>query len=91
VARELARYKLDLVGVRKVRWDKDGSVRAGAYISLYVQGSESHQLGIGFFVHRIISTVKRVQCVSDRISYISLRGCWCNIVVLNMHDQVRKK
>ena len=28
-ARELARYKLDLVGVQEVRWDKWGTVRAG--------------------------------------------------------------
>jgi exonuclease III len=26
VARELARYKLDLVGVQEVRWDKGGTV-----------------------------------------------------------------
>jgi exonuclease III len=32
VARELARYKLDLVGVQEVRWDKGGTVRAGDYI-----------------------------------------------------------
>ena len=30
-ARELARYKLDLVGVQEVRWDKEGTVRAGDY------------------------------------------------------------
>jgi exonuclease III len=29
VARELARYKLDLVGVQEVRWDRGGTVRAG--------------------------------------------------------------
>jgi exonuclease III len=29
VARELARYKFDLVGVQEVRWDKGGTVRAG--------------------------------------------------------------
>jgi len=28
-ARVLARYKLDLVGVQEVRWDKGGIVRAG--------------------------------------------------------------
>ena len=39
-----------------------------------------------FFVHhRIISTVKRVKFVSDTMSYIGLRGRWCNTVVLNMH------
>jgi len=31
-ARELARYKLDLVGVQEVRWDKRGTVSAGDYI-----------------------------------------------------------
>jgi hypothetical protein len=29
VARELARYKLDLMGVQEVRWDKGGTLRAG--------------------------------------------------------------
>jgi len=28
-ARELARYKLDLVDVQKVRWHREGTVRAG--------------------------------------------------------------
>jgi hypothetical protein len=31
-ARELAKYKLDLVGVEEVRWDKGGTVRAGDYV-----------------------------------------------------------
>jgi hypothetical protein len=30
-AREIARYKLDLVGVQDVRWDKEGTVRTGHY------------------------------------------------------------
>jgi hypothetical protein len=30
-ARELVRYKLDLVGLEEVRWDKGGMVRAGDY------------------------------------------------------------
>jgi len=34
VAREFAGYKLDLVGVQEVRWDKGGTVRAGVYIFL---------------------------------------------------------
>jgi hypothetical protein len=38
------------------------------------------------FVHkRIISAVRRVESVSDRMSYIILRGCWCNIIVVNVH------
>ena len=30
-ARELARYKLDLVGVQEERWEKVGTVKAGDY------------------------------------------------------------
>jgi exonuclease III len=29
--RELARYKLNVVGVQEVRWDIEGTVRAGNY------------------------------------------------------------
>ena len=39
-----------------------------------------------FFIHQtVISAVKKVEFVSDRMSYIVLRGRWCNIIVLNMH------
>ena len=34
-ARELVGYKLDVVGVQEVRWDKGGTVRAGDYNFFY--------------------------------------------------------
>jgi hypothetical protein len=37
-------------------------------------------------VHKkIISAVKRVEFVSDRMSYIILRGRWYHIIILNVH------
>src|SRR5215468_9385022 len=41
-ARELARYKLDLVGVQKIRWDKEGTVRAEGYNFFYGKGNGNH-------------------------------------------------
>jgi hypothetical protein len=35
--------------------------------------------------------VKRVEFVSDRVSYIVLRGPWCNIIVLNVHAAIDEK
>jgi hypothetical protein len=40
---------------------------------------------------RIISAVKRVEFVSDRLSYIILRGRWCHIVGLNVHTPTEDK
>ena len=34
-ASELARYKLDVVGVQEVRWEKEGTVRAVDYNFFY--------------------------------------------------------
>ena len=60
-ARELARCKLDLVGVQEVRWDKEGRVSAGDYNFFYGKGNENNQFGTGFFVHhRIVSAATRV-------------------------------
>ena len=49
-------------------------------------------MGTGFFVHQTIAlAVKRVEFVSDRVSYIVLRGRWCNIIVLNVHAPSEEK
>jgi hypothetical protein len=45
VVRELARYRLDLVGVQEVRWDKGGTVRTGDGIFFYGKENENHILG----------------------------------------------
>jgi len=39
-----------------------------------------------FVHHRIILAVKRVEFVSDRLSYMVLRHRWCNITVLNGNE-----
>ena len=49
------------------------------------KGSTLKNIRMFFVNHRTVSAVKRVEFVSDRVSYIVMRGCWCNIIVLNVH------
>jgi hypothetical protein len=70
VAKDISKYKLDLVGVQQVRWEP-----AGEYTFFYAKGNENHELGTAVFIHeRIIYAVKWVEFISDRMSYIILRG-----------------
>jgi hypothetical protein len=49
IARELGKYKLDLVGVQEVRWDKGRTERAEDYTFFYVAVNEDRQLGTSSF------------------------------------------
>jgi exonuclease III len=92
VSKELSKYRLDLVGVQEVRWEGVGTESAGQYAFLYGKRNKNHELCTDFFVHeRIISAVKRVEFVSDRMPYIILRGRWCHTVVLNIHAPTEDK
>jgi hypothetical protein len=69
VARKLGKCKLNLVGVQEVRWEKGGTERAKDYTFLYEQRNRDHQLETGFFVRkRILSAVRTVEFISDRMS-----------------------
>ena len=62
-----------------------GHGKSGGFF-FYGKGNENHQFGTGLFVHhRIVSAFNRIKFASDRMSYIVLRGHWCNIIVMNVH------
>jgi len=63
--------------------------RKGALLN---RKQKNHQLGTEFFVHhRRVSAGKRVERVSERMSYIKLGGRWCKITVLNVHATSQEK
>jgi hypothetical protein len=65
---------------------------SGEHKFIYGKGNENHKLVTGFYVYkRIRSTVKRVELVSDRMSYTVQRSRWFHIVVLNVHAPTKDK
>jgi len=63
----------------------------GLYFFIWKRKRKSSN-GNRVFVHRRkVSTVERVELFSYRVSYIVLRGRWCNVSVLNVHSPSEEK
>jgi hypothetical protein len=81
----VARYKLDLVSVQKVRWGKGDIVRAVDYIFLRIRKRKSSIRNMFFlYTTEQYQQFKRVEFISSRMSYIVLRGHYSNIVVFHV-------
>jgi exonuclease III len=92
VAKEALKFKLYLVGVQEFRWERGDTEPAGQYTFFCGKGNENLESGIGFFVHKgLISAVKKVEFVSDRMSYIILKGRRCDVILLNIYFPTEDK
>jgi len=78
------------VAVQEFRWKERGTVSEGLYYFLWKKKRKS-SIGTTTFVHhRIISAVKRMVFVSERKSYIVLRGGWCNVNLFNIKMDIQE-
>jgi hypothetical protein len=77
VSKELSKCKLDLVGVQEITWEGGGTEPAREYTFFFGKGNKNHKLGTGFFFahKKIISVVRKVEFLSNRMSCIILRAC----------------
>jgi hypothetical protein len=59
---------------------------------MYGNVNASHHLGTDFLIHTSnTSAVKKVKHVTDKMSYIRLRECRCDIIVLNLYASTEHK
>ena len=76
--------------LQEVTWDKDGQVRARGPPPQKRRQKSSVGNRI-FCTPQNSSAVMSVELVSDRKSHTVLRGCWFNIIVLNVHAPSEEK
>jgi hypothetical protein len=83
---------LYLAGVLEARWDQGGTEPADDYIFFYGNRNTDYHLGTCFIVHKgIISTVKRVEFVSDRIAGVTGIQEMCAIEIIKKGTKTKKK
>jgi hypothetical protein len=78
--------------VQEVRLDKRGTERGGDYIIFLWKRKRKSSIGNRICVnYRIDSAIKTVEFVSGMVTFIVLRGHWCNIIFLNVHAPSEEK
>jgi hypothetical protein len=84
IAKELGKYKLDVVEVQEIRWGRDGTELAADFSVFYEveMRVQCNELETGFFVLKgIISAVEKIEVSRDSMPYVIIT-CGCDIVVL---------
>jgi len=90
-ARELARYKLDLVGCRRLGGTKVAQYEQGIIIFFMEKEMKIIHWEQDFFHTTEYYQHKTAVFVGDMVLYIVLRGRWCNIIILNVHSPSEEK
>jgi hypothetical protein len=80
-----------LVGVQEVKRDKGGTEPTYNYTFFYGNGNANHYFGLGLFIHKGMSALKRAVFISDWMLCIILIGHLCDITVLNLHAPTKDK
>ena len=87
IVKEVGRYNLDIVRLQEVRLPGEEKRNYGTYTLFHGKGNVNHAAGTGFLVsNKIKSTVKEVNYISDRLSYLRMKGRWCDIIITNAYE-----
>jgi len=73
-SRGISKVQIKFSGCRGSSVGQRGHGKRRNCIIFYFKGNENHQLDKIFVHHKIVSTVKWAEFVSDSMSYIFLRG-----------------
>jgi hypothetical protein len=72
----------------QVRWERGGNEPRGEYIFLHEKPSKNHKLSTSFLNIKVsYQQLQGVEFVSDRVSYIILRGIH-SMFLINLYDKI---
>jgi hypothetical protein len=71
--------------VQVVWWDIGGTVNTGKLLQFCMCKKKTIMKNRDFWHYRIVSAVKRLRLLAIGC-HIDMRGCWCNIIVLNVQE-----
>jgi len=82
IKREMERSNLSIVGLTEVRWKETGDVSSDKYRVIHSGGQQS-QRGVALILDpKTSQSVSEVECISDRLMRVRLRGTPVDVVVI---------
>jgi exonuclease III len=86
IGNEIVKFKLDIVAMQEIRWQRQGRIHKQEYLLMYSGPKRRTGLyGTGFISKRVKNCVLEFEAINERFCKLRLKGRFRNITIISAH------